>query len=76
LPTPLKDYMQTKAILEFTYPEDEDNLLFAMKGKDMYKALTSIKMAVTGEFTHKADMNVALKRVRDLTDQMLAELGE
>ena len=74
--TQLKDSMQTKAILEFTYPEDEDNLLFAMKGKDMYKALTSIKMAVTGEFTHKAEMNVALKRVRDLTDQILEELGE
>ena len=68
--------MQTKAILEFTYPEDEDNLLFAIKGPLMYKALTNIKMAVTGEFTHKADMNVALKRVRDLTDQMLRELGE
>ena len=68
--------MQTKAILEFTYPEDEDNLLFAIKGRDMYKALTNIKMAVTGEFTHKADMNLALKRVRDLTDQMLGELGE
>jgi hypothetical protein len=68
--------MQTKAILEFTYPEDEDNLLFAIKGPLMYKALTNIKMAVTGEFTHKADMNIALKRVRDLTDQMLRELGE
>ena len=68
--------MQTKAILEFTYPEDDDNLLFAIKGPLMYKALTNIKMAVTGEFTHKADMNVALKRVRDLTDQMLRELGE
>ena len=68
--------MQPKVILEFTYPDDEDNLLFAIKGKDMYKTLTSIKMAVTGEFTHKADMNVALKRVRDLTDQMLQELGE
>jgi hypothetical protein len=68
--------MQPKVILEFTYPDDEDNLLFAIKGKDMYKTLTSIKMAVTGEFTHKADMNVALKRVRDLTDHMLKELGE
>jgi len=68
--------MQPKVILEFHYPDDEDNLLFAIKGKDMYKTLTSIKMAVTGEFTHKADMNLALKRVRDLTDQMLGELGE
>jgi hypothetical protein len=68
--------MQTKAILEFTYPEDEDNLLFAMKGKDMYKALTNIKMAVTGEFPHKADMAAVLARVRDLTDQIFTELGE
>ena len=68
--------MQTKAILEFIYPDDEDALLFAVKGPEMYKALTNIKMAVTGEFTHKADMNIALKRVRDLTDQMLKELSE
>jgi hypothetical protein len=68
--------MKTKAIIEFTYPEDEDNLLFALKGPVMYKALTNIKMAVTGEFTHKADMNAVLKRVRDLTDQIFEELGE
>jgi hypothetical protein len=68
--------MQPKVILEFTYPDDEDRLLFAIKGPEMYKALTNIKMAVTGEFTHKADMNIALKRVRDLTDQMLKELSE
>jgi hypothetical protein len=42
----------------------------------MYKALTNIKMAVTGEFTHKADMAVALARIRDLTDQIFIELGE
>jgi len=42
----------------------------------MYKALTNIKMAVTGEFTHKADMAKALARIRDLTDQVFAELGE
>jgi hypothetical protein len=68
--------MKTKAVIEFTYPDDEDNLLFALKGPIMYKALTNIKMAVTGEFTHKADMNAVLKRVRDLTDQIFEELGE
>ena len=68
--------MQTKAILEFTDPEDEDKLLFAIKGQEMYKALTNIKMAVTGEFTHKADMAKALARIRDLTDQVFTELGE
>jgi hypothetical protein len=68
--------MQTKAILEFSYPEDEDNLLFAIKGPEMYKALTNIKMAVTGDFNTKADLNAVLNRVRDLTDQIFEELGE
>ena len=68
--------MQTKAILEFTYPDDEDRLLFAIKGPEMYKALTNIKMAVTGEFPHKADLSAVLNRVRDLTDQIFEELGE
>jgi hypothetical protein len=68
--------MKTKAIIEFTYPEDEDNLLFALKGPVMYKALTNIKMAITGEFTHKADMVVVIARVRELTDQLFEELGE
>jgi hypothetical protein len=68
--------MKTKAIIEFTYPEDEDNLLFALKGPVMYKALTNIKMAITGEFTHKADMVVVIARVRELTNQMFEELGE
>ena len=68
--------MQTKAILEFTYPDDEDRLLFAIKGPEMYKALTNIKMAITGEFHTKADLNAVLARVRDLTDQIFEELGE
>ena len=68
--------MQAKAILEFTYPEDEDKLLFAIKGPEMYKALTNIKMAVTGGFSTKADLNAVLDRVRDLTDQIFEELGE
>jgi hypothetical protein len=68
--------MKTKAIIEFIYPEDEDNLLFALKGPVMYKSLTNIKMAVTGEFTHKADMAVVIARVRELTNQIFEELGE
>jgi hypothetical protein len=68
--------MKTKAVIEFTYPEDEDNLLFALKGPIMYKALTNIKMTVTGEFTHKADMAAVIVRVRELTDQLFQELGE
>jgi hypothetical protein len=68
--------MQPKVILEFTYPDDEDRLLFAIKGPEMYRALTNIKMAVTGDFNTKADLNAVLNRVRDLTDQIFEELGE
>ena len=68
--------MQPKVILEFTYPDDEDRLLFAIKGPEMYRALTNIKMAVTGGFSTKADLNAVLERVRDLTDQIFEELGE
>ena len=68
--------MQPKVLLEFNYPDDEDRLLFAIKGPEMYKALTNIKMAVTGEIPHKADLNALLNRVRDLTDQIFEELGE
>ena len=68
--------MQPKVLLEFLYPDDEDRLLFAIKGPEMYKALTNIKMAVTGGFSTKADLNAVLDRVRDLTDQIFEELGE
>jgi len=68
--------MQPKVTLEFYYPDDEDGLLFAIKGPEMYKALTNIKMAVTGSFHTKADLNAVLDRVRDLTDQIFEELGE
>jgi hypothetical protein len=68
--------MQPKVILEFLYPDDEDRLLFAIKGPEMYRALTNIKMAVTGGFNTKADLNAVLDRVRDLTDQIFEELGE
>jgi len=68
--------MQPKVILEFSYPEDEDAILFAVKGPEMYKALTIIKMAVTGSFHTKADLNAVLDRVQDLTNQIFEELGE
>jgi hypothetical protein len=68
--------MQPKVTLEFYYPDDEDGLLFAIKGPEMYKALTNIKMAVTGSFHTKADLNAVLDRVQDLTDQIFEELGE
>jgi hypothetical protein len=66
--------MKTKAIMEFEYPEDEHKLMFAVKGADMYATLANIKLAITREFKHKADMEAALLRVRELTDEMLNNL--
>lgn len=68
--------MKTKAILEFDYPDDEHNLMFAVKGADMYATLANIKLAITREFKHKADMEAALIRVRALTDEMLDKLDQ
>ncbi len=42
--------MKQRVVLEFEYPNDEDALMFALKGPDMYEALSEIKLAVTGEF--------------------------
>lgn len=67
--------MKQKAILEFEFPNDEDALLFALQGQAMYEALSEIKLAVTGEFTHKADMAAVLARVRVLTDDVLSKMG-
>lgn len=66
--------MRNKAILEFDYPEDENQLMFAVKGAEMYATLANIKLAITREFKHKADMDAALSRVRELTDEMLSKL--
>jgi len=68
--------MKNKVIMEFEYPQDENELLFAVKGADMYATLANIKLAITREFKHKADMEAALLRVRELTDEMLAQLNQ
>jgi hypothetical protein len=67
--------MKQKAVLEFEFPADEDALLFAIKGPDMYEALSEIKLAITGEFTNKADLTKVLTRVRAITDEMLSDMG-
>ena len=68
--------MKNKAILEFEFPEDENELLFAVKGAEMYSTLANIKLAITREFKHKADMEAALLRVKELTDEMLNKLNQ
>jgi hypothetical protein len=64
--------MKSKAVLEFDYPDDEDALLFALKGQAMYKALASIKMVMSAPAS-KAEM---VSQVRTILDEIFAELGE
>ena len=64
--------MRSKAILEFDYPDDEDALLFALKGQAMYKALASIKMVMSAPYT-KAEM---VSQVKTVLDEIFKELGE
>jgi len=64
--------MKAKAVLEFEYPDDEDALLFALKGQAMYKALASIKMVMSAPAS-KAEM---VSQVKTILNEIFAELGE
>jgi hypothetical protein len=64
--------MHSKAVLEFDYPDDEDALLFALKGQAMYKALASIKMVMSAPAS-KAEM---VSQVKTILNEIFAELGE
>jgi hypothetical protein len=64
--------MKAKAVLEFDYPDDEDALLFALKGQAMYKALASIKMVMSAPAS-KAEM---VSQVKTILNEIFEELGE
>jgi hypothetical protein len=64
--------MRQKAVLEFEFPDDEDALLFAIKGQAMYKALASIKMVMSAPYT-KAEM---VSQIKTVLNEIFEELGE
>jgi hypothetical protein len=64
--------MKAKAVLEFYYPEDEDGLLFAIKGQEMYKALASINMVMSAPAS-KAEM---VSQIKTILNEIFQELGE
>ena len=64
--------MRQKAVLEFEFPDDEDALLFAIKGQAMYKALASIQMVMSAPYT-KAEM---VSQVKTVLNEIFEELGE
>ena len=65
-----------KAVLEFTYPEDEANLRHALYGGKAISALVDIQLAVRSHFKHDANPSDVLGMVRELTNTALAECGE
>jgi len=59
-----------KAVLEFSYPDDEHKLLCALKSTDMYWALTNIR----GVLETSGNCVPKLRTVVEIVDAMLLEL--
>ncbi len=58
-----------KAVLEFSYPEDERKLLLALNGAKMYQALTDIKLLVGNGYSA-----VIMDRIEYAIDEALKEV--
>jgi hypothetical protein len=54
-----------KAVLEFTYPQDEGNLKHALKGEEYYLALVEIDRVLANprQFGDRADMLDRIKYI-------------
>jgi len=59
-----------KAVLEFTYPQDETKLKHALKGEDYYLALVDIKRTTRWTTVHMEEM---LDRICEVLDGVLEE---
>ena len=57
-----------KAVLEFTYPHDEDKLKHVLKGEDYYLALVEIDRALTA-----SDRDDMLFRINRILEGVLEE---
>jgi hypothetical protein len=59
--------MKSKAVLEFEYPEDEDNLRHALKGVDYYRVLVEVSKFIAETKAPK------LQRIKAMIDQELED---
>jgi hypothetical protein len=59
-----------KAVLEFTYPQDEGKLKHALRGEEYYLALVDLDRMLSNEWVDYAE---AVKRARMFLDEALAE---
>jgi hypothetical protein len=61
-----------KAVLEFTYPQDEGKLKHALRGEEYYLALVDLdRMLSSGQIDR--DCDEVVKRARYFIDEVLAE---
>lgn len=65
-----------KAVLEFSYPEDEIKLRRALGGEKFADAMWEIKNKVRNHFKYGADPVEVLHMVRELVDETLLQTGE
>ena len=59
-----------KAVLEFTYPQDELKLKHAIKGEEYYLALVEIERTVSNPMQFK-DVEQMIERIHDLLSKGL-----
>jgi hypothetical protein len=63
-----------KAVLEFQYPEDERNLLYALKGAEMYKALGGVRALIKGSLDEPSTPMTALLLIEKIVEDVLEEV--
>ena len=65
-----------KAILEFTYPDDEVKLRRALNADKFAVALWDVQQKVREHFKYDADPRDVLVFVRNMVNDVLTETGE
>jgi hypothetical protein len=65
-----------KAILEFTYPDDEDKLRYAIHGQTAIMALLQIEAQLRQHFKYEVPMEDVFNNIAEITNETLTSCGE
>lgn len=65
-----------KVVLEFNYPEDENECRRALNGSKAFACLWSIRQEIRKHTKHDADSVQVLERIADLVSATLSETGD
>lgn len=72
---PLRRKKIVKAILEFSYPEDEDKLRHAIHGKEAVLALCSINYMLS-DMSQIRSKTEAITKIKEIVKTTLENIGE